>query len=60
MEVEGDTLAIALNYHYVLDCAAAAAQDKEVSLELLSSMQPAVFKSFARINYLYLLMPVRM
>lgn len=60
VEVEGDTLAIALNYHYVLDCAAAAAQDKEVSLELLSSMQPAVFKSFARINYLYLLMPVRM
>ncbi len=60
VEVEGDSMSIALNYHYVLDCVAASAQDKEVSFELLSSMQPAVFKSYAAINYLYLLMPVRM
>ena len=60
VDVEGDSMSIALNYHYVLDCATAAAQDKEVSFELLSSMQPAVFKSYGTINYLYLLMPVRM
>lgn len=60
VEVEGTAMSIALNYHYVLDCVAAAAQDKEVCFELLSSMQPAVFKSYAAINYLYLLMPVRM
>lgn len=60
VEVEGESMAIALNYHYVLDCVASSAQDKEVSLELLSSMQPAVFKSYGEINYLYLLMPVRM
>lgn len=60
VEVEGDSVQIALNYHYVLDCAGAAAQDTDVSLELLGSMQPAVFKSYADINYLYLLMPVRL
>ncbi len=60
VDVEGSSMSIALNYHYVLDCVAAAAQDREVSFELLSSMQPAVFKSYAAINYLYLLMPVRM
>ena len=31
-----------------------------MALELLSSMQPAVFKSYSDINYLYLLMPVRL
>ena len=60
VEVEGGSMSIALNYHYVLDCVSASAQDKDVSFELLSSMQPAVFKSYASINYLYLLMPVRM
>jgi len=60
VEVEGTSMSIALNYHYVLDCVSASAQDKDVSLELLSSAQPAVFKSYANINYLYLLMPVRM
>ena len=58
--VEGSSLSIALNYHYVLDCVNAAAQDSGLTLELLSSMQPAIFKSYASINYLYLLMPVRM
>jgi DNA polymerase-3 subunit beta len=60
VEVEGNTMSIALNYHYVLDCVAAAAQDKELALELLSFMQPVIFKSYANISYLYLLMPVRM
>lgn len=60
VEVEGEGMSIALNYHYVLDCVSAAAQDKDVAFELVSSMQPAVFKSYAAINYLYLLMPVRM
>ncbi|MBO7675228.1 MAG: DNA polymerase III subunit beta [Atopobiaceae bacterium] len=60
VEVDGASMSIALNFHYVLDCVSASAQDKDVALELLSSMQPAVFKSYANINYLYLLMPVRM
>ena len=60
VEVEGESISIALNYHYVMDCVAAVSSDSDVALELLSSMQPAIFKSYASINYLYLLMPVRM
>lgn len=58
--VEGQSMSIALNYHYVFDCVNAAANEKEITLELLSAMQPGIFKSYAKINYLYLLMPVRM
>ena len=60
VEVEGESMSIALNFHFVLDCVAAVSSGSDVSLELLSSMQPAIFKSYASINYLYLLMPVRM
>lgn len=59
-EVEGDSLSIALNYHYVFDCVNAASGQDEITLELQGPMQPAIFKSFSTINYLYLLMPVRM
>lgn len=60
VEIDGESLAIALNYHYIFDCVNAASGEKEITLELQSSMQPAVFKSYNKINYLYLLMPVRM
>lgn len=59
-EVEGAGMAIALNFHYVLDCVNASAGIDELSLELQGPMQPAIFKSYGKINYLYLLMPVRM
>lgn len=59
-EVEGSSMSIALNYHYVFDCVNACSTDKELTLELLSNMQPGIFKSYGKINYLYLLMPVRM
>jgi DNA polymerase-3 subunit beta len=38
---------------------AASGEDK-ISLELQSTMQPGIFKSYSKVNYLYLLMPVRM
>lgn len=60
VEVTGDSMSIALNYHYVFDCVNAASDQKELTLELQSTMQPGIFKSYAKINYLYLLMPVRM
>jgi DNA polymerase-3 subunit beta len=53
-------MSIALNFHYVLDCMNAVNDSDEVALELQGPMQPAVFKSYGKINYLYLLMPVRM
>ena len=53
-------MSIALNYHYVFDCVNAVSDREEVILELQSTMQPGGFKSYAKVNYLYLLMPVRM
>ena len=58
--VEGESMSIALNYHYVFDCVNASGSDREITLELQSAMQPGIFKSYGQINYLYLLMPVRM
>lgn len=60
VEVEGDSMSIALNYHYVFDCVNAVSGRDELTLELQSTMQPGIFKSYGKINYLYLLMPVRM
>jgi len=60
VEVEGESMSIGLNYHYVFDCVNAAGSQKEITLELQSTMQPGIFKSYGPINYLYLLMPVRM
>ena len=59
-EVEGSTMAIALNFHYVLDCVNAVGGADELTMELQGPMQPAIFKCYGKINYLYLLMPVRM
>lgn len=60
VEAEGESVSIALNYHYVFDCVNASGSDRKICLELQSSMQPGIFKSYGQINYLYLLMPVRM
>ncbi|HJB47900.1 MAG TPA: DNA polymerase III subunit beta [Candidatus Olsenella excrementigallinarum] len=59
-EVEGQSLAIGLNYHYVFDCVNAVADAGEVRLELQGSTQPGIFKSNGKVNYLYLLMPIRL
>ncbi|MCI1646247.1 MAG: DNA polymerase III subunit beta [Olsenella sp.] len=60
VEVEGQSLSIALNYHYVFDCVNAVSDKKELVLELQSNMQPGIFKTNGKVNYLYMLMPVRM
>jgi len=59
-EIEGATMSIALNFHYVFDCVNAVGNSDTLLLELQGSMQPAIFKAYGKINYLYLLMPVRM
>lgn len=59
-QVEGQSMAIALNYHYVFDCVNAVSEAKEVLLELQGSVQPGIFKCNGKVNYLYLLMPVRL
>ena len=60
VEVSGESNAICMNYRYVFDCVNALSKDSDLTLELQESMRPGVFKSYASINYLYLLMPVRM
>ncbi|MBM6774461.1 DNA polymerase III subunit beta [Olsenella profusa] len=59
-EVEGQSMAIALNYHYVFDCVNAVSEGSGMRLELQGSTQPGIFKSNGKVNYLYLLMPVRL
>ena len=59
IEAEGESMAIALNYRYVFDCVNAISDEEELTLELQEPMHPAVFKSYSKINYLYLLMPKR-
>ena len=59
-KVEGQSLTIGFNYHYVLDCMSAASDFGEVRLELQGSAQPGIFKCNGKINYLYLLMPMRL
>lgn len=58
-QVEGQSMSIGLNYHYVFDCVNAVSESDEVLLELQGSMQPGIFKCNGKVNYLYLLMPVR-
>ena len=58
-EIKGEDMDIAFNYHYVQD--GLQYKDAEtIDLELQSSLRPGIFKSYAKINYLYLVMPVRM
>lgn len=60
IEGEGQSLAIALNYHYVFDCVNAVSGSGALRLELQGPTQPGIFKSNGKVNYLYLLMPVRL
>lgn len=57
---EGANVVTALNHRYVSDCIGALSGEKEIDLELQGPVQPAVFKSYGALNYLYLLMPVRL
>lgn len=59
-DVEGQSLSIALNYHYVFDCVNAVSASPQMRLELQGSVQPGIFKCNGKVNYLYLLMPVRL
>lgn len=59
VEVEGESVSIALNYHYVFDCVNAVSDTDEITLELTSAQRPAIFKSYGRISYQYLLMQMR-
>lgn len=59
VEAEGESGVIAFNYHYIFGCLNVLSREKEIALELKSYAAPGVFKSYDKINYLYLVMPVR-
>lgn len=59
-QVEGASVSTALNYHYVFDCVNAVSGSKEIRLELQGSTQPGIFKVNGKVNYLYLVMPMRL
>ena len=46
------------NYSYIFGCLNALGHEKEITLELTEG-RPGVFKSYDKINYIYLVMPVR-
>lgn len=58
-QVEGQDNRFYMNYRYLSDCLAALSPEDEITLELQESVRPGVFKSYSKINYLYLLMPVK-
>ena len=55
--VEGSSMALSLNHHYVAECLASAPDREKILIELQSPTLPTVFKSSDKINYLYLVMP---
>lgn len=57
-EVKGESLEIAFNAKFILDCLAVIGSDK-ITLELLSSMAPGLIRSAKDKNYLYVIMPLR-
>ena len=59
VEPEGQNNSIRMNYRNVGDCVSALDQAGEVTIELQESKRPGVFKSYSKINYLCLLMPMR-
>lgn len=60
VEIEGNSGKVAFNYHYIFGCLNVLGHEKEITLELKSFAQEAgIFKSYDKINYVYLVMPVR-
>lgn len=59
VEVSGQQNSINMNYRYVGDCVDVLDSNADITLELQEDMRPGVFKSYGKLNYLYLLMPVR-
>ena len=60
VDATGNPMAIGFSFRFLFDCINAASGMETFTLELQSPTQPGVFKSYGKINYLYLLMPVRM
>lgn len=60
VEVTGEDVTIAFNYQYVADCISSIEDEKDTVFEvgLVRNKNVGAFKSFAKTNYLYLMMPL--
>lgn len=60
VEVTGESVTIAFNYQYVSDCISSIEDEKETVFEvgLVKNKNVGAIKSFSKINYLYLMMPL--
>lgn len=57
VQVEGGSMSLSLNHHYVAECLTSAPDREKILIELQSPTLPTIFKSTGKINYLYLVMP---
>lgn len=55
----GESFQIAFNYRYLLDFLGSLGKDNKISLEFTTPLAPGVFRLEGNLNYLHLIMPVR-
>lgn len=60
VEVDGDDMRIAFNSRFIYDCVQKADDDGFLTMECESPNKPGIFKMLGKIDFLYLVMPVRM
>lgn len=60
VQAEGSQAILGLNYQYVLDCIGAVNPNDLVVFEVQNNPQISVFKINGEINFLYILMPMRL
>ncbi|MBS5451088.1 MAG: DNA polymerase III subunit beta [Coriobacteriia bacterium] len=58
-EVEGDDMVIAFNSRFIYDCVQKGDGDEILTFEAESPLRPGIFKSLGKVDFLYLVMPVR-
>ena len=60
IEAEGKSGCTGFSCHYIADFFNMAGHDKDLTLEIQDYGRPAVFKTYGKVNYLYLAMPIRL
>lgn len=60
VEATGKNYSFATNSRYLNDCLTSVDDNSEITFELSDASKAGIFKSYSKINFLYLLMPVRM
>lgn len=59
VEAEGENQMIAFNSRFIYDCVQKAGDDEYLMFEMDNPNKPGIFKTLGKIDFLYLVMPVR-